>query len=279
MADLGQMNRLTVLRVLDIGAILDGNKLGDILLPARQMPDTLREGSELDVFVYLDSEDQPIATTAQPKVMVGQCAYLKVVDVNPVGAFMDWGLPKDLLLPYAEQAKKLQPGMHKVVYVYVDRASSRITASARLDKHLHEENRHFVPGQAVDVLFCGHSDLGYKGVINNTHLGLLHHSDVMQPVRIGQRTTAYIKSIHPSGKINLALHLPNKKQLGELAEQILADLEANGGESLLTDRSSPEDIKRKWQVSKGSYKKALGALYKNRKIIILPDRIQLNDSD
>lgn len=277
MVKLGRMNRLPVLRLLEIGAILDGGPLGEMLLPAKQMPSSLAVGSELEVFVYLDSEDRPIATTSQPKVMVGQCAYLKVVDVNQVGAFLDWGLPKDLLLPYAEQAKKLQPGMHKVVHVYVDKASSRITASARLDKHLHEENGPFKPGQAVDVLICGRSDLGYKGVINDSHLGLLHHSDVMQPVRIGQQIKAYIKSIHPSGKINLALHLPNKQQLGELAERILADLAANAGESFLTDRSSPEAIKEKWQVSKGSYKKALGALYKNRKITILPDRIQLNE--
>ena len=140
MAKLGQLNKLMVKHLMSMGATLDGGQLGDILLPRRHMPESLNEGSEIEVFVYLDTDDQPIATTETPKVMVGQCAYLKVVDVNKIGAFLDWGLPKDLLLPFAEQAKPLRPGMNKVVHVYIDKASKRITASARLDKHLLEEN-------------------------------------------------------------------------------------------------------------------------------------------
>ncbi len=258
-----------------MGATLDGGSLGDLLLPRRHMPASLQVGSAVEVFVYLDSDDQPIATTETPQVMVGQCAYLRVVDVNKTGAFMDWGLPKDLLLPYAEQTNALRPGMHKVVHVYLDKASKRITCSARLDKFLHEENQHFVPGQAIDALFCGRSELGYKAVINDSHLALLHHSDALQNIMIGMAKKVYIKSITPEGKINLALHIPNKQQLGELATKILADLEQGSGVSFLTDKSSPEDIKNKWQVSKGSYKKAIGALYKQRKIEILPDKIRL----
>ena len=285
MAELGKLNKLMVKHLLNMGATLDGGRLGDILLPRRHMPDSLQVGSEIEVFVYLDTDDNPIATTETPKVMVGQCAYLKVVDVNKIGAFLDWGLPKDLLLPFAEQAKPLRPGMNKVVHIYVDKASKRITASARLDKHLLEENvsapggAPFKPGDEVDVLFCGRSDLGYKAVINNTHLGLLHHSDALQNVMIGMSKRAYIKSISPEGKINLTLHIPNKQQLGDLAEQILAELQAGNGVSFLTDKSSPEDIKLKWHVSKGSYKKAIGALYKQRKIEILKDKIRLLKAD
>lgn len=258
-----------------MGATLDGGQLGHLLLPRKHMPDSLQENSEIEVFVYLDSDDQPIATTETPKVVVGKCAYLKVVDVNKVGAFLDWGLPKDLLLPFAEQPKPLRPGMHKVVHVYVDQASKRITASARLDKHLHEENGPFKPGDEVQALFCGRSDLGYKAVINNSHLGLLHHSDAFQNIMIGLQKQAYIKSINSDGRINLTLHIPNKAQLGELAEKILADLQAGSGVSYLTDKSSPEEIKLKWHVSKGSYKKALGKLYKAKNIVIHNDRIEL----
>jgi len=258
-----------------MGATLDGGQLGHLLLPRKHMPDSLQENSDIEVFVYLDSDDQPIATTETPKVVVGKCAYLKVVDVNKVGAFLDWGLPKDLLLPFAEQPKPLRPGMHKVVHVYVDQASKRITSSARLDKHLHEENGPFKPGDEVQVLFCGRSDLGYKAVINNSHLGLLHHSDAFQNIMIGLQKQAYIKSINSDGRINLTLHIPNKAQLGELAEKILADLQAGSGVSYLTDKSSPEEIKLKWHVSKGSYKKALGKLYKAKNIVIHNDRIEL----
>ena len=272
---LGQFNRLKVLNILSMGATLDGGQLGHLLLPRKHMPDSFQENSDIEVFVYLDSDDQPIATTETPKVVVGKCAYLKVVDVNKVGAFLDWGLPKDLLLPFAEQPKPLRPGMHKVVHVYVDKASKRITASARLDKHLHEENGPFKPGDEVQVLFCGRSDLGYKAVINNSHLGLLHHSDAFQNIMIGLQKQAYIKSINSDGRINLTLHIPNKAQLGELAEKILADLQAGSGVSYLTDKSSPEEIKLKWHVSKGSYKKALGKLYKAKNIVIHNDRIEL----
>lgn len=275
MAKLGKLNKLMVKHVMTMGATLDGGHLGDILLPRRHMPDSVKAGSELEVFVYLDTEDNPIATTETPKLMVGECAYLKVIDVNKVGAFMDWGLPKDLLLPFAEQPKPLRPGMYKVVYAYIDKASKRITASARLDKHLHEENGPFKPGQEVNVLFCGRSDLGYKAVINNTHLGLLHHSDALHNIMIGLNKKAYVKSINADGKINLALHIPNKEQLGELAEKILVDLQQGSGVSFLTDKSAPDDIKQKWRVSKGSYKKAIGALYKQKKIEILKDKIRL----
>ena len=272
---LGQFNRLKVLNILSMGATLDGGQLGHLLLPRKHMPDSFQENSDIEVFVYLDSDDQPIATTETPKAEVGQCAYLKVVDVNKVGAFLDWGLPKDLLLPFAEQPKPLRPGMHKVVHVYVDQASKRITASARLDKHLQEENGPFKPGDKVQVMFCGRSDLGYKAVINDSHLGLLHHSDAFQNIMIGLQKQAYIKSINSDGRINLTLHIPNKEQLGELADKILIDLKAGAGVSYLTDKSSPEEIKLKWHVSKGSYKKAIGKLYKAKKIVIHNDRIEL----
>lgn len=277
MLKIGQSNTLTVQSLLTSGAQLVSEKGQQVFLPAKFVTETLQEGDQVRVFIYLDKDDQPVATTEQPRVQVGECAFLTVLDVNKTGAFLDWGLPKDLLLPYAEQKRRLQPGNKQCVYVYLDKASKRITASTRLNKFLPEINGPFSGGEPVELFFWSKSDLGFKAVINNRYLGLLHHADAYENVRVGERRSGYIKSISAEGKINLALHLPNKAQLGDLAEQIYADLQAHGGVSELTDKSSPEAIKAKWQVSKGSYKKALGKLYKQRKISLSDDDIKIID--
>lgn len=277
MLNIGQNNRLTIESLQQSGAQLSSRDGQQVFLPGRFVTAAMQEGDEITVFIYLDTDDRPIATTEQPLVKVGECAFLTVSDVNKFGAFLDWGLPKDLLLPFGEQKRRLQPGNKQCVYVYIDKASKRITASSRLNRFLPEINGPFKGGESVELLFWGKSDLGYKAVINNKYLGLLHQSDVYEPVRVGEKRSGFIKSISPEGKINLALHLPNKAQLGDLADQIYADLQAHGGESDLTDKSSPQAIKAKWQVSKGSYKKALGKLYKQRKIILSDDVIKLAD--
>ena len=277
MLNIGQNNRLTIESLQQSGAQLSSRDGQQVFLPGRFVTAAMQEGDEITVFIYLDTDDRPIATTEQPLVKVGECAFLTVSDVNKFGAFLDWGLPKDLLLPFGEQKRRLQPGNKQCVYVYIDKASKRITASSRLNRFLPEINGPFNGGESVELLFWGKSDLGYKAVINNKYLGLLHQSDVYEPVRVGEKRSGFIKSISPEGKINLALHLPNKAQLGDLADQIYADLQAHGGESDLTDKSSPQAIKAKWQVSKGSYKKALGKLYKQRKIILSDDVIKLAD--
>lgn len=269
----GRWQRLQVEEVLPYGALLAGG----VLLPSKGMPDTLKAGSDIEVFVYQDGEQQFKATTSMPKIELDQCAYLPILDVNKVGAFADWGLPKDLLIPFAEQRAPLRKGQHAVVYLTLNRASGRLIGSTKLNKHLSEINTSLEPKQAVKALIADVSDLGYKVVINDSHLGLIHRHDVYQKFRRGQTVDAYIKEIRPDGKINVTTHIPNKAQLGDLAEQILADLEANGGVSELTDKSDPDAIKAKWKVSKGSYKKALGKLYKARKITISPRVIQLVD--
>lgn len=277
MLNIGQNNRLTIESLQQSGAQLSSRDGQQVFLPGRFVTAAMQEGDEITVFIYLDTDDRPIATTEQPLVKVGECAFLTVSDVNKFGAFLDWGLPKDLLLPFGEQKRRLQPDNKQCVYVYIDKASKRITASSRLNRFLPEINGPFKGGESVELLFWGKSDLGYKAVINNKYLGLLHQSDIYEPVRVGEKRSGFIKSISPEGKINLALHLPNKAQLGDLADQIYADLQAHGGESDLTDKSSPQAIKAKWQVSKGSYKKALGKLYKQRKIILSDDVIKLAD--
>ncbi len=280
MINVGQNNRMKVTKTVDFGVYLDGEDLGEILLPKRYLPENTKPGDELDVFLYLDSDDRLIATTETPKARVGECAALKVVEVNRIGAFLDWGLPKDLLVPYPEQAIPMKVGNTYVVYVYIDEHTGRIAASSKLDKFLPDTTIYHKAQQPVDMLIHARTDLGYKVVVDGTHLGLLYKNEVFQPLRIGQRIKGYIKSIRDDHKLDLTLQLPNAQVAGResLKELILADLRANGGQSTLTDKSPPEDIYAQYHVSKGSYKKALGALYKEKKISIGKDAITLNDA-
>ncbi|VAW41925.1 hypothetical protein MNBD_GAMMA01-1431 [hydrothermal vent metagenome] len=275
MATLGTTNQLEIIKAIDQGVLLAGGQLGHILLPNKFLPADYRIGEKLEVFLYLDTNDEPIATTQKPKIQLGECAYLKVADINRTGAFFEWGLPKDLLVPYAEQSYKIYPDLYYTVYMYKDSASNRLVGSIKLSKHLQELNTDFKPFQAVDLLICGKSQLGFKAVINKTHLGLIHHSDVFQTIRVGQKLKAYIKDIRPDKKINLCLNLPDAKQQGGLATKILADLIQNGGKTAMTDKSPPAEIYAKWNVSKGSYKKALGSLYKQKLITISKQEIKL----
>ncbi|NIB44571.1 GntR family transcriptional regulator [Pseudomaricurvus alkylphenolicus] len=277
MVSIGQINHLKVVKQVDFGVFLDGGSDGNILLPRRYVPQQAEVGNSLDVFIYLDSEDDLIATTETPKVMVGECAYLKVTDVNQHGAFLDWGLSKELLVPFNEQHRRMEEGKSYVVTVYLDKSTQRLAASSRLSKHLQEHSRRFRPQQAVDLLISDRSDMGYKAVINHTHLGLIFRDDAFKPLKTGTRIKGYIKDIRRDGKIDLSLQLPPVQQRDALTEEIMAHLEANGGVSNLTDKSPPDDIYQAFNVSKGSYKKALGALYKARRIVIEKERIRLPD--
>lgn len=277
MVQIGRFNRLTVVKQVDFGVFLDGGEEGNILLPRRYVPQDCTIGDEVDVFVYLDSEDEIIATTVQPLVQVGECAYLKVVDVNDAGAFLDWGLPKDLMVPFKEQHKPMEAGKSYVVTLYLDEYTQRIVASSRLSRHLYEQSRHFKPRQQVDLLICGRSDMGYKAVVNNTHLALLFKDDAFKPLKYGQKLKGFIKDIRRDQKINVSLQLPAIQQRAQLTEQIIEHLKENDGVSTLTDKSAPDDIYHQFNVSKGAYKKALGALYKARRIKIEADKITLLD--
>ncbi len=275
MANIGKKNRLRIVKSVDFGVYLDAGEHGEILLPRRYLPEIWGVGDKLDVFIYLDSEDQLIATTQRPRIMVGQCAYLKVKEVNDFGAFLDWGLSKDLLVPFSEQTTKMKEGNDYVVYCYLDEDSDRIAATTKLHEYLDEYGDDFKPRQPVSLLICGRTDMGYKAVINNTHLGLIFKGDAFKPLRYGQKVDGYIKAIRNDGKIDLCLQLPGQEAKKELADQILDHLKAQGGVSSLTDKSPPQEIYEKFNVSKGSYKKALGALYKRRMIVIEKDQIKL----
>ena len=275
MAQVGRFNKLEVVKEVDFGVYLDGAELGSILLPQRYMPEDCELGDWIDVFLYFDSEDLLIATTETPKVEVGRCEMLKVIDINNAGAFMDWGLPKDLLVPYSEQLKPMEVGYSYVVYVFHDQDSDRIAASTRLQDYLAEESVWIKPRQAVDLLIAGRTDLGYKAVINDQYLGLIFRDDAFRPLKVGERLPGFIKNIRSDGKIDLVISQGTLQGDHDLGEQIIESLRASDGVSRLTDKSQPDEIYRTFKVSKKKYKQALGSLYRSKRILLSAEKIQL----
>ena len=275
MAFLGRYNKLRIIKRADIGVFLDGDQFGDILLPRKYAPESMRIGDEVEVFLYNDSEDRIIATTLKPEAQVGECAYLKVVSGSKFGVFLDWGLPKDLLVPFSEQQKPMEKGYSYTVYLFVDEETERIAASTKLEQHLSVDVSGFKPQQEVDLLIYGKSDLGFKAVINGTHLGQLFEGETFQRLHFGEQLKGYIRQVRADGKIDLMLQLPSELTRDNLSEAIIDHLQQNDGVSTLTDKSPPDDIYQAFGVSKASYKKALGKLYKQRTIMIEKHQITL----
>ncbi|WP_311971304.1 S1-like domain-containing RNA-binding protein [Pseudomonas baltica] len=278
MALIGRYNSLQVVKHTDFGLYLDGGADGEILLPNRYIPkDTPSEVEDwLNVFVYLDSEDKLLATTEKPKVQVGEFASLKVKEINSIGVFLDWGLPKDLLLPYSEEKRQLKQGDYCVVHVYLDKRTRRITATARLDRYLDKVAANYSLGQEVKLLVVEESDLGFKAVINNQHWGLIHKNEVFKFLRSGKQEVGYIKALRDDGKIALSLQPVGAQAADSLNEKILGKLRDNQGSLPVSDKSEPQVIADLFGVSKGNFKKAIGALYKNGQIVIHADRIELS---
>jgi predicted RNA-binding protein (virulence factor B family) len=265
MVETGCFNKLKVIREVDFGVYLEGGAEGGILLPKPEVPEGTRLGDRLQVFVYLDSDDMPVATLRRPRAQVGQFASLKVVDVNKIGAFLDWGLPKDLFLPFNEQVKPLTIGDYVTVYLYLDN-TNRIAASAKLEKHL-EPGDDYTQGQLVELLVVRPTDIGYQVIIDNRALGLLQHQDIHRPVRPGQRMPGFIKQVRDEdGKIDVMLEKPGYARIDPLAQQVLKYLESRDGFCPLGDKSDPEAIRDLFGVSKKAYKMALGQLMKAGRI-------------
>ncbi|MEK1940971.1 MAG: S1-like domain-containing RNA-binding protein [Pseudomonas sp.] len=277
MALIGRFNSLQVVKHTNFGLYLDGGADGEILLPNRYIPkDTPSEVEDwLNVFIYLDSDDKLIATNEKPKVQVGEFASLKVKEVNSIGIFLDWGLSKDLLLPYSEEKRTLQAGDYCVVHVYLDKHTRRITATARLDRYLDNVPANYKVGQAVDLLVAEATDMGFKAIINNQHWGLIHKNEEFKFLRPGKEEKGFIKEIRPDGKLSLSLQAVGKEAAVGLHEQILNKLRENGGVLAVSDKSPPEVIAGLFSVSKGNFKKAIGALYKQGELVIHADRIEL----
>ena len=271
----GKYNTLPVVKEVEFGLYLDGGEKGEILLPRRYMPEAFEIGEELEVFVYLDSEHRPVATTQKPFATVGEFACLKVAWVNNYGAFLDWGLMKDLFVPFREQKIRMAEGDLCLVYVYWDELSQRIVASAKLDKFISTDVPDYQLNEEVDLLIVRQTDLGYKAIINNRHWGMLYHNQLYQPLQKGDRIKGYIKEVRPDGKIDLLPDPAGYEKIDPLARHILEVLDENEGYLPLSDKSPADDIAHYFGCSKKSYKKAIGALFKERKIQIMPDGISL----
>lgn len=277
MALVGRYNALQVVKHTEFGLYLDGGADGEILLPNRYIPKDIPSEDEdwLNVFVYLDSEDKLLATTEKPKVQVGEFASLKVVEINSIGVFLDWGLPKDLLLPFSEEKRQMKAGEYCVVHVYLDKRTRRITATARLDRYLDKVPPAYQVGQEVDLLVVEETDMGFKAIINNAHWGLIHKNEVFKFLRSGKQEKGYIKELRSDGKIALSLQPVGAQLASSLNAQILDKLRANQGTLPVSDKSDPQLISDLFGVSKGNFKKAIGALYKDGQIVIHADRIEL----
>ncbi|WP_313102142.1 CvfB family protein [Stutzerimonas nitrititolerans] len=277
MAAIGRYNSLQITKHTGFGLYLDGGPDGEILLPNRYIPrDAPTEVDDwLNVFVYLDSDDKLIATTEKPKVQVGEFASLKVVQVNRVGLFLDWGLPKDLLLPHSEEKRPLQESDYCVVHVYLDKHTRRITATAKLDRYLDRTPPRYRVGEAVDLLVVETTDMGFKAIINGQHWGLIHKNEAFKFLRGGTREKGYIKQLRDDGKISLSLQPVGSEAADALQALILQKLQENQGTLAVSDKSPADEIARLFGVSKGNFKKAIGGLYKQGRIVIHPDRIEL----
>jgi predicted RNA-binding protein (virulence factor B family) len=273
---IGRMNRMKVVKHVDFGVYLDGQDEGEILLPRKDVPRDTQVGDRLHVFIYRDSDDRLIATTKRPLVQVGEAAYLKVKQQNNVGTFMDWGLPKDLLVPFNEQAWPMNEGRNVVIYCYLDENTNRIAGTTKFHRHLSEDGRNvFQEGDAVNGMVAAQTELGYKIILNNTHIGLLYKNEVFKAMRFGHELKVFIKQIREDGRIDLSIAASNQDVRDELEEKIMAYLKAHDGVSHITDKSPPNVIYDTFNASKANFKRALGRLYKKRLVSLDKTQVRL----
>ena len=275
MAQIGKYNSLRVIKEVDFGVYLDGEKDGEILMPIRYVPKDCKVGDNVDVFLYLDSEDRPVATTEQPFAQVGEFAMLRVISVNKIGTFLDWGIMKDLLVPFREQKVTMVENRSYLVYIYVDEESQRIVASAKLGKFLDKTAPEYAVGEEVELIIESETDLGYKAIINNQHWGILYENEVFEQLAKGLKIKGYIKKIRTDNKIDLSLHPLGYEKVDPLTQMILDELNKAGGFIAVSDKSDAEEVYRIFGISKKSFKQAIGALYKKRIISIKPEGIRL----
>lgn len=273
--ELGKFNQLEVVKQVDFGMYLDGGEEGEILLPTRYVPEDCKVGDWLNVFLYLDNEERLIATTLTPLVQVGEFACLEVSWVNQFGAFLNWGLMKDLFVPFCEQKMKMQVGNKYVIHAYIDDESFRIVASAKVDRYLSKEKAPYQPGEEVNILIWQKTDLGFKAIIENMYSGLLYDSEIFQTLHTGDTLKAYIKQVREDGKIDLILQKPGFEKVDDFSKTLYHYIADHGGRIGLNDKSPAEEIYDVFGVSKKTFKKAVGDLYKKRLILLHEDGIEL----
>lgn len=271
--ELGKFNALEIVKQVDFGLYLDGGEEGEILLPNRYVPDVWEIGDYLNVFLYLDNEERLIATTLTPLVQVGQFAYLEVAWVNQYGAFLNWGLMKDLFVPFSEQKMKMQVGNRYIIHAHLDDESFRIVASAKVERYLSKEMPEYEVGDEVDVLIWQKTELGFKAIVDHKYSGLIYENEVFSSLHTGVKVKAYIKQVREDGKIDLILQKPGFEKVEDFSKQLLDYIEEHGGKISITDKSPAEEIYNVFGVSKKTFKKAVGDLYKKRLIVLKENQI------
>ncbi|SHF89682.1 hypothetical protein SAMN05444349_1445 [Bacteroides faecichinchillae] len=277
--ELGKFNQLEVVKQVDFGMYLDGGEEGEILLPSRYVPEDCKVGDILNVFLYLDIEERLIATTLTPLVQVGQFACLEVAWVNQFGAFLNWGLMKDLFVPFREQKMKMQVGKKYVVYAYIDEESYRIVASAKVERYLSKDKAEYLSGDKVDILIWQKTDLGFKAIIDNKYSGLLYDNEIFSTLETGMKMKAFVKQVREDGKIDLMLQKTGFDRVGDFSKVLLEYIEEQGGRISLNDKSPADEIYAVFGVSKKTFKKGVGDLYKKHLIILKEDGLVLANSE
>lgn len=274
MINVGEYNELEVVKQLDFGIYLkDGDT--EILMPTKWVPKDTKIGDKLSVFIFRDSDDRLIATTVEPYATAETFAFLEAKQVNQVGAFLDWGMDKDLLVPFREQAHRMEPGKSYVVFVYVDEETNRLTASTKLNRFIQNDNIELRDNDIVDLLIYSETDLGFNAIINNRYSGLIYKNEIYEAIRVGDKIKGYVKHVREDNKIDLSLQKSGFELVDEVKWRILNMMKQNEGFLALTDNSSPEEIKAKLQISKKAFKKAVGALYRERLVKITEKGIEL----
>jgi uncharacterized protein len=273
--ELGKFNVLEIVKTVDFGVYLDGEEEGEILLPTRYVPEEYNIGDFLNVFLYLDNEERLIATTLTPLVQVGEFACLEVSWVNEYGAFLNWGLMKDLFAPFREQKMTMMVGKKYVVHAHIDEESFRIVASAKVERYLSKEFPAYEPNEEVSILIWQKTDLGFKAIVENQFSGLLYEGEIFQRLQTGMTLKAFVKQVREDGKIDLMLQKPGFEKIDDFADTLLSYIKEHGGSIELTDKSPAEDIYDTFEVSKKTFKKGVGDLYRKRLIVLEANGIRL----
>ena len=278
MIKLGDYNILTVVKEVDFGLYLDGGDEGEILLPRRYVPEGACPGDTMEVFIYLDNEERLVATTEIPRAKVGDFAYLEVAWVNNHGAFLDWGLMKDLFCPFREQKMRMEKGKRYIVHVHIDEESYRIMASAKVERYLSKDRPEYASGDEVNILIWQKTDLGFKAIIDNKYSGLLYENEIFSTLQTGMEMKAFVKQVREDGKVDLILQKPGFEKIDDFSKTLLNYIRENDGRIRLNDKSPAEDIYATFGVSKKTFKKGVGDLYKKHLITLHEDGITLADS-
>ena len=275
MLNIGNYNTLRIIKILSFGAYLDGGEGKEILLPTRYVPNGAQVGDDVEVFIYHDNEGRLIATTLHPNAVVGEFAFMQVKSVNTTGAFLDWGLMKDLLVPYKEQKLTMREGKWYLVYVRLDHVTGRVMASARIEKFLNNIPPKYEFNQEVSLLVADDTEIGYKVIVNNLHWGMVYHNQVFQRLEKGEHLKGYVKEIREDDKLDISLTPLGYQKVDGIAQTILQALQMQNGFLPVHDKSDPEVIYSLFRCSKKAFKQAIGALYRQHRIALEPDGIRL----